>query len=371
MIGLPEKVRRTLEKVVKELMAREGVYGLGLFGSWSRGDATASSDVDLLVISSGNFEEEYVERIAHNGLLIDLDFIPKRWIHGPIPPELDQKLYETHILYDRDWSLANAKLWMAKSYRSPERVEIRTEAHIIESDIYLSRASSALSKQDFRSAQLFAITAMENTLKVLMEIALEPFSNSRFIEKAENSAKKLGVPTLFSEYLEIAKLDKLDSGAVEEKLKLFKNVWDEIDLTIRHNLQTLEKAHFKVKTKIKYYFNPAFLHGVILRINSLIASKNFTEASHYINSTFLPMVENYAWLKASMEKLKIDYTCLIDSLQSLEKKNSKNYQNIVTLLNLANIEKQEVSEKIEMIRRIMLKIRGERKRLIKNHISKN
>ncbi len=371
MMGLPEKLRRTLEKVVKELMVREEVYGLGLFGSWGRGDVAASSDVDLLLVSSGNFEDEYVERIAFNGLLIDLDFIPKRWIHGPIPPELDQKLYEAHILYDRDWSLANAKLWTAKSYRSPERVEIRTEAHIIESDIYLSRATSALSKQDFRSAQLFAITAMENTLKVLMEIALEPFSNSRFIEKVENSTKKLGVPGLFSEYLEIVKLNKLDSGVVEEKLKLFKNVWNEMDLTIRHNPQALEMAHFKVKTKIKYYFNPAFLHGLILRANSLIASKNFAEASHYMNSTFLPMVENYAWLKASLEKLKIDYTCLIDSIQILENKNPKNYQNMVKLLNLTNIEKQEASETIERIRRIMLRIRGERKHLIKNHISKS
>lgn len=90
-----------------------------------------------------------------------------------------------------------------------------------------------------------------------------------------------------------------------------------------------------------------------------------------MNSTFLPMVENYAWLKASLEKLKIDYTCLIDSIQILENKNPKNYQNMVKLLNLTNIEKQEASETIERIRRIMLRIRGERKHLIKNHISKS
>jgi predicted nucleotidyltransferase len=39
VITLPEKVRRTLEKVVKEMMVKENVYGIGLFGSRSREDA--------------------------------------------------------------------------------------------------------------------------------------------------------------------------------------------------------------------------------------------------------------------------------------------------------------------------------------------
>jgi predicted nucleotidyltransferase len=55
MLTLPEKIRRNLEKVVKEMMIEENVYGVGLFGSWSRGDASASSDVDLLILDGANF----------------------------------------------------------------------------------------------------------------------------------------------------------------------------------------------------------------------------------------------------------------------------------------------------------------------------
>ena len=164
MIKLPEKIRRNLEKIVKEMRIKEDVYGVGLFASWSRGDATKSSDVDLLVLDKGNFNHEFVERIEINGLLIDLDHIPKAWIHGQIPSELDQKLYEMQILYDRDWSLTNTKLLMAKSYGSPERVDIRAEGHVVESDIYLSRATSAFSRKDFQSAQLFAAIALEKVL---------------------------------------------------------------------------------------------------------------------------------------------------------------------------------------------------------------
>jgi predicted nucleotidyltransferase len=249
LTGLPEKLRRTLEKIVAEMRVAENVYGIGLFGSWSRGDATTSSDIDLLILDKGNFNYEYVERIEANGLLIDLDHVPKRWIHGMIPPELDQKLYEMQILYDRDWSLNDTKLLMAKSYCSPERVDIRTETHVIDSDIYLSRATSAFSREDFGSAYLFATVALENILKVLVEIALEPFSNSRFVEILEVSATKLGMRDLFNEYLEIAELNKTDDAGAKDKLRLFKIVWDEMKAVAKQNAQVLESSHFKVKKK--------------------------------------------------------------------------------------------------------------------------
>jgi predicted nucleotidyltransferase len=371
LAGLPEKVRRTLEKVVAEMRVTENVYGIGLFGSWSRGDATTSSDVDLLILDKGNFNYEYVERIEIGGLLIDLDHVQKRWIHGLIPPEIDQKLYEMQILYDRDWSLNNTKLLMVKSYGSPERVDIRTETHVIESDIYLSRATSAFSREDFRSAYLFATVALENILKVLVEIALEPFSNSRFLEKFEVSAAKMGMRNMFNEYLEITGLNKTDNVIAKDKLKLFKVIWDEMKATTEQNLQALESSHFKVKTKLNYYLNPAFLQGVVMRTNALIDSGKVIEASHYLNSIFLDIVENYVWLKSSIEKVKVDYTTLMRSLESLEEKNPKNYNYILKFLNLSEVDKLNAAKAIEKTREIMLKIRKERKVLIKNRLLKS
>jgi len=369
--GLPEKVRKTLEKVVTEMRATENVHGIGLFGSWSRGDATTSSDIDLLILDKGNFNYEYVERTEIGGLLIDMDHVPKRWIHGPIPPEIDQKLYEMQILYDRDWSLNNTKLLMVKFYGSPERVDIRTEAHVIESDIYLSRATSAFSREDFRSACLFATVALENILKVLVEITLEPFSNSRFIEKFEVSAAKMGMRDVFNEYLEIAELNKTENAIAKDKMKLFKVIWDEMKATAEQNLQTLESSHFKVKTKLNYYLNPAFLQGLMIRTNALIDSEKAIEASHYLNSIFLDIVENYVWLKSSSEKVKVDYTTLMRSLESLEAKNPKNYDYMLKLLNLSEVDKLNAAKVIEKTRKITFKIRNERKVLIKNRLLKS
>jgi predicted nucleotidyltransferase len=368
MIMLPEKIRRAVEKLVSEMRIRENIYGIGLFGSWSRGDAAASSDVDLMILNKEDFNTEYVERIELNGLFIDLDHVPKQWMNGPIPPEIDQKLHEMQILYDRDWSLHNMKLLMAKSYASPERVDIRTEAHMVDSDIYLSRATSAFSREDFRSAHLFATSALEKILKVLVEIALEPFSNSRFVEKLEASAAKLEMPSLFNEYLEMTRLNKVDNSSVKEKLRLFKLIWDEMKATVTHNLQAFEFSHFKVKTQLNYYLNPAFLQGMVMRTNSLVESGKVAEASRYLNVIFLDIVENYAWLKSSIDKIKVDYTTLLRSLESLEEKNPRNYSCIIKFLDLNDTTKLDASGTIGKVREIVLKIRSERKILIKNYL---
>jgi predicted nucleotidyltransferase len=370
MLRLPEKIRRTLEKIVAELRVRENVYGIGLFGSWSRGDAASSSDVDLFILDEGNFPQEYVERIEINGLFIDLDHVPKKWIQGPIPPEIDQKLYEMQILYDRDWSLTNTKLLMAKYHVSPERVDIRTETHVVDSDIYLSRATSAFSREDFRSAHLFAGLALENILKVLVEIALKPFSSSRFLEILEDSMVKFRMRTLFSEFLEITKLNESNNENVKDKLRLFKNIWDEMQATTKQNMQTLDSSHFMVKTKLNYYLNPAFLQGTIIRANTLIEDGKFSEASHYLNDILFNTLESYVWLKSSIEKVKIDYTTLMRSLEILEEKNPKNYNNIINFLRLSNIDKNSADNVINKIREIILKIRRDRKVLIKNHLIK-
>lgn len=371
MITLPEKMRKTLERIVRELRTRENVYGVGLFGSWSRGDAATSSDVDLLILDNADFAYEFVERIHSGGFFIDLDHAPRQWIHGQIPPELDQKLYEMQILYDRDWSLTNTKLLMAKSYGSPERVDIRTEAHVVESDIYLSRATSALSRQDFRSSCLFAAVALENILRVLIEIALEPFSNSRFVETLERSTARLGVQDLFEEYSEMVKSNKVDDATVKEQLRLFRTIWDQVNATTKQNSPVLEASHFKVRTKLNFYLNPAFLEGAVIRATSLVAAGKSAEASRYLSSILLEIVENYVWLKSSIDNVKIDYTTLIRSLESLEEKDPQNYDKILEFLGLKDADKTLASQEVEKTRKIIVRIRKDRKILIKNHLLKS
>ena len=146
LVHLSENIRSALQRLVHNLSKQEATSGVGLFGSWSRGDASPQSDVDLLVVEKPGSIYERVERIVLNDLFIDLDYLPRKWVSLSLPPEIDQKLFETLVLYDRDWSLTNAKDWMHRTFHNPERMNIRCEMHLVDADIYTSRASSALAR---------------------------------------------------------------------------------------------------------------------------------------------------------------------------------------------------------------------------------
>lgn len=368
---LPEKVRKAIEKTIKQIKVSKNIYGVGLFGSWSRGDASPVSDVDLLLVDASGVNYEHIERVEVGGFFVDLDHVPLEWIKSVIPPEIDQKLYEMQILYDKDWSLTNSKLLMSKTYSSPERVAIRTEGHLIDSDIYLSRATSAFSRADFRSASLFNSIALEHILKVLLEITLQPFSNSRFIDTLKFSAGKVKRQELFEDYIKVTGLDKVESAQVMEKLSIFKMVWNNIDETVKKNMQTLESSHYKVKAKMKYYLNSSFFRGTVQRTTSLVDSEKPSEALHYLRSMLFDFIENYVWLKFDINKVKGNYVTSIQCLEHLEKRNVRNYYNILRIFDLDNIGKTSVDGAIQKTREITLKIRKDRKVLIKNNLLKS
>lgn len=350
------------------MQSKPNIYGIGLFGSWTRGDAVTSSDVDLFILDKAGFDHEYVERVGVCGLFIDLNHVPKRWLHEAIPPEIDHKLRELHILYDRDWSLTNTKLLMDRAYTSPDRVNIRTDAHIVESDIYLSRATSAFSRQDFKSAHLFAVLATERVLKILAETAFEPLPNSHFLDKLEVSATKLHLHNMFKEYLEIAGLNKVTASTAVNKLKAFKVIWEELAFTAKQPSQRLDNAHFTVRTKLRYYLDLAFLQGVLMRAGTLAESGRSAETSHYLDSILVDILENYLYLKSSTGNAKMDCTTLIRSLEGFDQKSSLS---VTDFLGLGDVNKSEASETIGKSREMVLTVRRDRKALIKNSLLKN
>ena len=63
MVKLPKRIRDILDLLVSDLKSRESISGVGLFGSWSRGDAVLSSDIDLLVVGEPiSYEVKDVEK---------------------------------------------------------------------------------------------------------------------------------------------------------------------------------------------------------------------------------------------------------------------------------------------------------------------
>jgi len=364
---LPEKIRRVLERLVSNLKSEEKIVGVGLFGSWSRGEAVSSSDVDVLLIDESDINHEYFERIEMRGLLIDLDHIPKKWLTGVFPPEIDQKIFEAQVLYDRDWTLTNTKEWLAKTYYTLERALIRTESYMVDSDIYLSRATSAYSREDYQSAQLFAGKAAETMLKILIEACRLPISNSHLIRAIEKASEKLEMLPLYAEYLAITHLYGLEKEDAEKKLNLFKNIWDEISIFAKRHKRELKRSHFRVKTKLNYHLSPSFLQGVILRSKALIKEQNHAEACHYVTDILLDMLENYAQLKSKVEETRIDHTTLMRSLKNISQENPNIiYEKAAEAFNVEDASREKAQQKIQQAKEIILTIRKQRRKLIED-----
>jgi len=359
---LPERIRHPLEKLVKNLQTRETVSGISLFGSWSRGDADpSSSDVDLLIVDSQPFEYEYTERIEQNGTLIDLDHVPIAWITDMAPPEIDQKIHESYILYDREWKLANTKEHMMNSFYTPERYKIRTENYLLDADIYLSRATSAHARGDQESAQLFATLSAQTILKIAIEAVKLPLICSRYLETLKKATEQLSEPSLFSDYLVIAGLENPTPAQVEEKLSRFKRIWDEMFAFTKTKAALLNSMHFKIKTKLNYYTTPAFLQGTILRSQALLNETAHQEAAHHLLVTLADMLENYAWLKAAEQNTRLDYTTLLRFLKGQKQNPSTIYKNAVSALGLENTEDKTVEKTIIAGKQMVTEVRQKRK----------
>lgn len=357
MLKLPEKIRNPLDKLVKNLKTRETISSVSLFGSYSRGDAEPSSDVDLLIADNQPFDDEYTERLEQNGTLIDLNYIPQKWITGTIPPEIDQKIHEAYILYDREWTLTNTKEHLMNSFYTPERLKIRAENHLVNADIYISRATSAQSRGDYESAQVFAIISTHTILKTIIEAARLPITSSRYLKTLEKATKQLNVASLFADYLQIAKLNNLSQKEVEEKLGSFKTVWEEIASYTKTNTQLLNSMHFKIRTKLNYYTTLAFLQGMILRSQALLNEGAHQEAANYLSDTLVDMLENYMWLKATEQNTRLDYTTLLRSLKGLKQKPPAIYTNATKALNLENTNENEAGKTINKAKQIILEAR--------------
>jgi predicted nucleotidyltransferase len=366
---LPEDIGGVLESLLEDLKSRASVSGIGLFGSWSRGDAVSSSDVDLLVVDNRDFDYEYVERAEIENLFLDLDYIPEKWIKTQIPPEIDQKLYEADVLYDRTGTLTKAKNLTLNLQWKPERVEIRTGSYLMEVDTYLSRGISAYNKDDFQSAKVNGTIGLEAITKILIEVNKLPFSNSHFIRALESSTKAFGNNKLYDDYIKIAGFSKMTRQRTEKMLDSLSAMWRETVSFVEANSPTLGRLHVRVLNDLNYYCKESFLRGMSARTGSLTKDGQFTEAAHYMFRTSVSMLENYMWLLSTIEGTRFDYTALFQCLRSSRTSPREIYQKAVEMLGIEEVSGREAEESLIRTKEIILGIRQKRKELIASLLS--
>jgi len=364
MSYLPQAARPILPKIVRELSNQENVCGLGVFGSWTRGDAIPESDLDILVVDKRGIDIEFTERVEFDGLLVDFNYIPRSWIIGRVPPRLDQKLFEVHILYDSDWRLTNAKDWMLKAYRSPGRINVRTENQLMESDIYISRAASGYVRRDYESTYIYTLMAMEAAANILIDIISPPISPRRFLKSLREAATKAEMRGVYTGYLKIANLEVTRKEEALKELQFFQTCWSELSHVAKKYSRILEKLHFETKAKINYCSNSLFAKGVTTMAKAIIDLGYNSEAVHYLLVNLLETLECYAWVAATREKLRPDYSMLLRGIRGVSQKPPIIYESAIKAYKLQDLTSIETEETLNFAKDLILAIRRRRKELI-------
>ncbi|MBS7615294.1 nucleotidyltransferase domain-containing protein [Candidatus Bathyarchaeota archaeon] len=361
MERLPEDFRNVLERLLTDLKARESIVGIGLFGSWSRGDASLTSDVDLLIVEGRDFDYEYIERALIDNVFFDLDYVPSKWILRQIPPEIDQKLYESQVLLDRNGKFAVAKELASKNYWTLERAEMRIGNYIVQADTYLSRIVSALNREDFQSAKVSAILGLTSVMRVLLEVARKPYSNSRFLRMLESATIRLSQNELYDEYLDLAGFTKINKQDAEGILDSVTEAWQKVIVFVQENSSKIEKVHIRVKNDLNYYCKENFLKGMQVRAQTLINESLYEEAVHYLFRGTISMLENYVWLISTLEGTRFDFTNLFQRLKNSSLSPPDIYQKTVEAFNLEDTSQSDAEEAQKKAKETVSKIRNKRR----------
>jgi hypothetical protein len=156
MIDLHRKFQTALKDTVDEWKKRKQVDGIFTYGSVVKGTATASSDLDLVIVWDG--EEAPVRLMAeHKGIIVDMDFIPKSDIedilggkefHAYAIAGVISRLKNARVEYDRN---GNIKKWLerARNFYWPSEIVSKMKGIALEG---IDRSEKYVSQGDTISA---------------------------------------------------------------------------------------------------------------------------------------------------------------------------------------------------------------------------
>lgn len=368
MVALPKGIRSTFDMFVEDVAKQATVSSIGLFGSWSRYDASAASDYDVLVVDRRGFDYELHEIVEYRGLMMDITRIPKKWVDRVVSTDVDHMLNETIILYDPSGMLKRAKDWVEAHYRNPGRIEVRTEQQLANADTYLSRASASMTRGDLETASLFSDTSLMPIARIIMDVADIPITRGAFIWNLRRACEKIDMIGIYKVIINNTRLAGLDKADVSSYLDLFEGVWRKISLYMADNQEVIEGLHDKLKDEIKYLTDPTLLKGVFTRSEEMLDENNFIEAAHYMRSWLQSLLEDYAWLISAKQGAKFDYTSLFKTIRLYEGP-AGIYDIAAEVFNVKNIEGNAVRQEIETARSVIAHSRKKRRELINGFVS--
>jgi hypothetical protein len=362
MEALPGSIRGVFSMLVEGLAGDPGVQALGLFGSWVRGEATVSSDFDLLVVEGSGLDYEYSEVEVRDGLVVDLHRVPLGWVQEPVSPLLDYRLHETLVLHDPGGVLGAARGFLERVYMSPRRVEVRTDGLLATSEMHLSRASAAFSRRDPETASAYVGAGLMSAVAVLLDIAGVPVTRRAFVWNLRRSCVKLGMEDVYRDFLSMSGVSGVEPDMVSDALGGFEATWGCVSSFVSEHGGVLGSLHGKVRREVEYLTSGPVLEGLVGRAREMLSVGNCVEALVFLRGWMLPLLEGYAWVVSAVEGEKYDYTSLFKVVGGDVREGA------LGVLGLSGVTLRAAGDALVATRRLVGDLRLDRRRLVDSFV---
>lgn len=363
-----ESVLSTVRDFIEDLVEADAVSSAGLFGGWARYEAPGSSALDILAVD-GSSDFEFHELVEHEGLLLDVDWIPWDWVGEVVVPEVDQRLHEVIVVHDPSGALRKARDFVEGNYRAPGRVEIRTEGCLTDAELYLSRSTSAMTRRDVETASIFAEVSLEPVSHALMDVAGVPFSRSDPIWNLRRACERLGMLEFYRDYVDVLRLSDLDDADAVAGLELFEGVYERVLDYVGKSSDVVGGLHERLRKEIAYLTNPEMLSLTAGRAGEMIEVHNFVGASVYLRRRLLPLLEVYAWVVSARQGEKFDYTTLFRTMSD-DEGSAEVYDASLGFYGLEGLDEGAAWERMDGARSVVGWVRAARRGLIEEFVGR-
>jgi predicted nucleotidyltransferase len=336
-LGLDELEPSPLFDKLGELLAgRPPVSAFALFGSRARKDSFDESDYDILVADTRNLSSILLERVVLEGLSVDLVHVPLSWLAKQIPYELDQMIYESTILSDRDGILTSAQKWIRNCNYEPTRIAGRMGEILLKSDVILSRASSALSRLDYESCIMHSKMAEIESSKAILEIHKIPYQPSRFAELLKSASAGIDLAHI------MPPVEK-----AENAMRCLQEIM-QIVAGVSKQQQQLQKS-IEHAWMAAYFSSEDFMSRTMKLVDNLMSENRFQDVVLYSQLNSYRILEVYQLIKKI--DTMADYVTMIRQIKSkTDSESTRLYGAIRMLYDISDPTKQKATESLKQAR---------------------
>lgn len=346
-----------MAKSVVKSMNKARVLCCFLFGSVACGDASPSSDIDLTVVLDIDDQFRRVKRIKCAQTFIDIEYISKRLLEkyiSPDPPDMEvawqHRVIGARALFDPNGYFTNIKRSLLKTFYSRQKVLARLYRFAKCEESFMNKARTQMEKGFQMAAIFLARIACSYSACMVLDIAGQRLSSSKFILKLKGACHFSEVPFMYQQFTRLCRLDLPTDDSENASLAFFK-LWNYSVKLIASCKGDLQKITPEEKSWIRFYFSHISLEEIKRKLAYYLRNQDTCSLLYYIDSMIFLHYASLRPLLAFNEN-KRETTPLMGEFIELLPTKVKNNWTLATRLKYVN------SRHIEMLQELSANLKN-------------